>query len=92
VDEWPEDDLMTGGIMGVGTVGQAFAKPLLSAGIDVFISNSHGPESLASVFYRGELGPTRAHLERGMALSDAQQHRAQAVLYGGMTLACAVGA
>jgi predicted ATPase len=36
-----------------------------------------------TLFYRGELGPTRAHWEQGMALYEAQQHRAQAELYGG---------
>lgn len=30
-------------------MGRAFARPLVRAGYDVFISNRRGPESLASV-------------------------------------------
>jgi predicted dinucleotide-binding enzyme len=37
----------TVGIIGAGSIGQAFAKQLVSAGINVILSNSRGPASLA---------------------------------------------
>jgi predicted ATPase len=37
----------------------------------------------ATLFYTGEFASTRAHLEQGRALYDPQQHRSQALLYGG---------
>lgn len=39
----------TVGVIGAGAIGQAFAKQLAGAGIDVILSNSRGPESLAGV-------------------------------------------
>jgi tetratricopeptide (TPR) repeat protein len=36
-----------------------------------------------TLFYQGEFGPARAHLDRGIALNEAQLHRAEAKLYGG---------
>src|SRR3712207_7769743 len=36
-----------------------------------------------TTFVRGELGAAEAHAEQGLALYDAQQHHAQALLYGG---------
>jgi predicted dinucleotide-binding enzyme len=39
----------TVGIIGAGAIGQAFAKQLVKAGINVILSNSRGPETLASV-------------------------------------------
>jgi predicted dinucleotide-binding enzyme len=41
--------LMTIGIMGAGSIGQAIAKRLASAGIPASISNNHGPSSLSSI-------------------------------------------
>lgn len=35
------------GIIGAGAIGQAFAKQLVKAGINVILSNSRGPETLA---------------------------------------------
>lgn len=35
-----------------------------------------------TLFYLGELGLAREHLDQGMALYDAQQHRSHAFLYG----------
>lgn len=37
------------GIIGAGAIGQAFASQLVKAGINVILSNSRGPDSLASV-------------------------------------------
>lgn len=39
----------TVGIIGAGAIGQAFAKQLVKAGIDVILSNSRGPETLAAI-------------------------------------------
>jgi len=39
----------TVGIIGAGAIGQAFAKQLVKAGINVILSNSRGPETLAPV-------------------------------------------
>jgi 8-hydroxy-5-deazaflavin:NADPH oxidoreductase len=40
---------LTVGIIGAGAIGQAMAKQLVRAGIDVILSNSRDPESLAPV-------------------------------------------
>jgi prephenate dehydrogenase len=40
---------MTTGIIGTGSIGQAIAKRLASAGIPAAISNSRGPRSLSSI-------------------------------------------
>jgi 8-hydroxy-5-deazaflavin:NADPH oxidoreductase len=40
---------MTIGIIGAGSIGQAIAKRLGSAGIPASISNNHGPRSLSSI-------------------------------------------
>lgn len=42
----------TVGIIGAGAIGQAFAGQLVKAGINVILSNSRGPESLAAVVDR----------------------------------------
>jgi predicted dinucleotide-binding enzyme len=39
----------TVGIIGAGAIGQAMAKRLVAAGVDVILSNSRSPESLAPV-------------------------------------------
>ncbi|WP_229507061.1 NADPH-dependent F420 reductase [Pseudoduganella rivuli] len=39
----------TVGIIGAGAIGQAFAQQLVKAGINVILSNSRGPETLAPV-------------------------------------------
>jgi predicted dinucleotide-binding enzyme len=39
----------TVGIIGAGAIGQAFARQLVNAGINVILSNSRGPETLAGV-------------------------------------------
>lgn len=44
------------GIIGAGAIGSAFARALARQGINVVISNSRGPESLAGLV--AELGPT----------------------------------
>ncbi|GGX78292.1 NADP oxidoreductase [Massilia dura] len=49
------DNIDTVGIIGAGAIGQAFAKQLVNAGIDVILSNSRGPDSLAGVV--DALGP-----------------------------------
>jgi predicted dinucleotide-binding enzyme len=41
-------NIRTVGIIGAGAIGQAFAKQLVKAGINVILSNSRGPETLAS--------------------------------------------
>jgi hypothetical protein len=45
----------TVGIIGAGAIGQAMAKRLVAAGVDVILSNSRGPESLAPIV--DALGP-----------------------------------
>ncbi|MBM7046314.1 NADPH-dependent F420 reductase [Rhizobium lusitanum] len=47
---------MSIGIIGSGALGSSFARILAKAGISATISNSRGPESLASLV--GELGPS----------------------------------
>lgn len=42
-------NIHTVGIIGAGAIGQAFAKQLVKAGINVILSNSRGPETLAPV-------------------------------------------
>lgn len=42
-------DIGTVGIIGAGAIGQAMARRLVAAGIDVILSNSRGPASLAPV-------------------------------------------
>ncbi|MGH7207097.1 MAG: NADPH-dependent F420 reductase [Nitrospiraceae bacterium] len=57
------------GIIGAGAIGQAMAKQLVKAGLDVTLSNSRGPESLASVIET--LGPkARAGTTREAATAD----------------------
>jgi 8-hydroxy-5-deazaflavin:NADPH oxidoreductase len=43
------EDLVIIGIVGAGGIGQAFAGQVAKAGYDVVVSNSRGPESLATV-------------------------------------------
>lgn len=43
------------GILGAGGIGQAFASQVANAGYEVILSNSRGPESLASVV--SQVGP-----------------------------------
>ncbi len=47
--------ITTVGIIGAGAIGQAMARQLTRAGIDVILSNSRGPASLAAL--AGQLGP-----------------------------------
>jgi predicted dinucleotide-binding enzyme len=56
------------GIIGSGKVGQAIARQLSGGGHEIIISNSHGPESLASL--AGKLGPK---VKAGTVLESAQQ-------------------
>jgi hypothetical protein len=59
----------TVGIIGAGAIGQAMAKRLVAAGIDVILSNSRGPESLAPVV--DALGPrSRAGTRQEAASAD----------------------
>ena len=57
----------TAGILGAGAVGKAVARFFLTAGWNVVISNSHGPDSLGEVI--AELG---AGAEAGTAAQAAQ--------------------
>jgi hypothetical protein len=60
---------MSIGIIGAGSIAQAFAKRLAAAGIDAVISNSRSPESLASLVQ--ELGPhIKAVFAQEAALAD----------------------
>lgn len=60
---------LTVGIIGAGAIGQAMAKQLVRAGIDVILSNSRGPESLAPVIEA--LGaPARAGTRQQAAEAD----------------------
>ncbi|MES2073163.1 MAG: NADPH-dependent F420 reductase [Pseudomonadota bacterium] len=57
------------GIIGAGAIGQAFARQLVHAGINVTLSNSRGPASLAGV--TGQLGPrARAGTVQEAAAAD----------------------
>lgn len=59
----------TVGIIGAGAIGQAMAIQLVRAGIDVILSNSRGPDSLADVV--GQLGPkARAGTVQQAAAAD----------------------
>jgi 8-hydroxy-5-deazaflavin:NADPH oxidoreductase len=53
---------MTIGIIGAGSIGQAIAKRLSSAGIPASISNNHGPNSLSSVVQNIGAGITAVDL------------------------------
>lgn len=60
---------LTVGIIGAGAIGQAMAKQLVRAGIDVVLSNSRAPSSLAPVVEA--LGPrARAGTRQQAALAD----------------------
>lgn len=48
--------MTTIGIIGAGSIGQALAKQMSSAGHEVILSNSRGPESLTRI--ASEAGPT----------------------------------
>jgi predicted dinucleotide-binding enzyme len=62
-------DIGTVGIIGAGAIGQAMAKRLVAAGIDVILSNSRGPASLAPVV--DALGPhARAGTRQEAAAAD----------------------
>lgn len=62
-------DIGTVGIIGAGAIGQAMAKRLVAAGIDVILSNSRGPASLAPV--ADALGPhARAGTRQEAAAAD----------------------
>jgi len=57
------------GIIGAGAIGQAFARQALRAGYQVILSNSRGPQSLASLVE--DLGPgASAGTVREAALAD----------------------
>jgi 8-hydroxy-5-deazaflavin:NADPH oxidoreductase len=59
----------TVGIIGAGAIGQAMAKRLVAAGIEVILSNSRGPDSLAPVI--NALGPlSRAGTREEAATAD----------------------
>lgn len=61
--------LLTVGIVGAGAIGQAMAKRLVAAGIDVILSNSRDPASLAPVVEA--LGPrSRAGTRQEAAAAD----------------------
>jgi predicted dinucleotide-binding enzyme len=61
--------IQTVGIIGAGAIGQAMAKQLVRAGIDVILSNSRGPASLADVI--DALGPhARAGTPQQAAKAD----------------------
>lgn len=60
---------LTVGIVGAGAIGQAMAKRLVAAGIDVILSNSRDPASLAPVVEA--LGPrSRAGTRQEAAAAD----------------------
>jgi predicted dinucleotide-binding enzyme len=58
---------MSIGIIGAGSIGQAFAAQVVKAGYEVIVSNSRGPESLAGLVRT--LGPSA----RAGSRSDAAQ-------------------
>lgn len=63
------NNVNTVGIIGAGAIGQAMAKRLVAAGIDVILSNSRGPGSLAPVV--DALGPrSRAGTRQEAAAAD----------------------
>ena len=62
--------MVTLGIIGTGNIGAAIARLAVAAGIPVVLSNSRGPETLASLV--SELGPlaTAGKIEQAAAAGD----------------------
>ena len=71
------------GIIGAGAIGQAFAHQLVNAGMNVILSNSRGPDSLAEVIEALGDKARAGTVQQGRILIDATNP----VLLPGYTLA-----
>lgn len=76
----------TVGIIGAGAIGQAFAKQLVKAGIQVILSNSRGPETLAEVVSslgdKARAGTVRQAAEADIVFVSTNWNRTEAALKG----------
>ncbi|HAS1783971.1 NADPH-dependent F420 reductase [Enterobacter cloacae complex sp. P40RS] len=76
----------TVGIIGAGAIGQAFAGQLVNAGINVILSNSRGPESLADVVERlgrgARAGTVRQAAEADIVFVSTNWDKTEAALSG----------
>lgn len=74
------------GIIGAGAIGQAFAKQLVKAGINVILSNSRGPETLADVVNalgdKARAGTARQAAEADIVFVSTNWNRTEAALKG----------
>ncbi|HEX5341660.1 MAG TPA: NAD(P)-binding domain-containing protein [Duganella sp.] len=76
----------TVGIIGAGAIGQAFAKQLVKAGINVILSNSRGPETLAEVVSglgdKARAGTVKQAAEAEIVFVSTNWSRTEAALQG----------
>jgi predicted dinucleotide-binding enzyme len=76
----------TVGIIGAGAIGQAFAKQVVKAGINVILSNSRGPETLADVVNalgdKARAGTVRQAAEAEIVFVSTNWSRTEAALQG----------
>lgn len=78
--------ITTVGIIGAGAIGQAFAKQLVKAGINVILSNSRGPETLAAVAAslgdKARAGTVQQAAQADMVFVSTNWSRTEAALKG----------
>ncbi len=76
----------TVGIIGAGAIGQAFARQLVNAGLNVILSNSRGPDSLAEVVNalgdRARAGTVQQAAEAGIVFVSTNWSSTEAALSG----------
>ena len=76
----------TVGIIGAGAIGQAFAHQLVNAGVNVILSNSRGPDSLAEVVEalgdKARAGTVQQAAEAEIVFISTNWNRTEAALSG----------
>ncbi|WP_269836286.1 NADPH-dependent F420 reductase [Enterobacter ludwigii] len=76
----------TVGIIGAGAIGQAFAHQLVNAGMNVILSNSRGPDSLAEVVEalgdKARAGTVQQAAEAEIVFISTNWNRTEAALSG----------
>ncbi|QVV58464.1 NAD(P)-binding domain-containing protein [Leclercia sp. Colony189] len=76
----------TVGIIGAGAIGQAFARQLVNSGLNVILSNSRGPDSLAEVVNalgdRARAGTVQQAAEAGIVFVSTNWSSTEAALSG----------
>ncbi len=76
----------TVGIIGAGAIGQAFAHQLVNAGVNVILSNSRGPDSLAEVIEalgdKARAGTVQQAAEAEIVFISTNWNRTEAALSG----------